>query len=183
MGGTAMEKKVKYIIAIILLLIISSAICSCKTKYVTVPEYHSDTVRVSEHDTIIVKQHSESVSVPLPTVYLSNVTKDTVSILKDGLYKSVASIKDGLLHHNLYTLPKAKVYTDVRASDTLKIHNIKTDNVKIDSIPKPYPVVKEKIVYELHWWQKIPYYIGIVAIIAILVYVIMWAIKKGLIHL
>ncbi len=74
-----MNKKVKLIIGIILLLIIASAICSCKTtKYVTVPEYHSDTVRVSSHDTIIVKQHSESVSVPLPTVYLSNVTKDTV---------------------------------------------------------------------------------------------------------
>ena len=184
MGGTIMDKKVKYIIAIILLLIIASAICSCKTtKYVTVPEYHSDTVRISSHDTIIVKQHAENVSVPLPTVYLSNVTKDTVSTLKDGLYKSVASIKDGLLHHSLYTLPNSRVNTDIQASDTLKIHNIKTDNVKIDSIPKPYPVIKEKVVYELHWWQKIPYYIGIVAIIAILVYVIMWAIKKGLIHL
>ena len=54
-----MDKKVKYIIAIILLLLIASAVCSCKTtKYVTVPEYHSDTVRISSHDTIIVKQHA-----------------------------------------------------------------------------------------------------------------------------
>ena len=179
-----MEKKVKYIIAIILLLLIASEVCSCKsTKYVPLREYHSDTIRIVSHDTIKITHHSVPVSVPLPTVSLSNATKDTVSTLTDGLYKSVASIKDGLLHHSLYTLPNAKVNTNVQASDTLKIHNINTDNIKIDSIPKPYPVVKEKIVYELHWWQKIPYYIGIVAIIAILVYTGMWAIKKQLIHL
>lgn len=184
MGGSAMEKKVKYIIAIILLLLIASAVCSCKsTQYVPTKEVRIDTIRIVSHDTIKITQHSVPVSVPLPTVYLSNTTKDTVSTLTDGLYKSVASIKDGLLHHSLYTLPKAKLDTNIQANDTLKTHNIKTDNIKIDSIPKPYPVVKEKIVYELHWWQKIPYYIGIVAIIAILLYVIMWAIKKGLIHL
>lgn len=179
-----MEKKVKYIIAVILLLLIASAICSCKTtKFEPTKEVRIDTIKIVSHDTVKITQHSVPVSVPLPTVYLSNVTKDTVSILTDGLYRSKASIKDGLLHHSLYTLPNAKVNTDVQANDTIKIHNIKTDNIKIDSIPKPYPVFKEKIAYELHWWQKIPYYIGIVAIISILVYIIMWAIKKGLIHL
>ena len=173
-----MEKKVKYIIAIILLLLIASAVCSCKsTQYVPIKEVRVDTIKIVSHDTIKITQHSVPVSVPLPTVSLSNATKDTVSTLTDGLYKSVASIKDGLLHHSLYTLPNAKVNTNVQASDTFKIHNIKTDNIKIDSIPKPYPVVKEKIVYELHWWQKIPYYTGIVAIIAILVYIIMWTIS------
>ena len=183
MGGSAMEKKVKYIIAIILLLIIASAICSCKTKYVTVPEYHSDTVRISSHDTIIVKQHAENVSVPLPTVYLSNVTKDTVSTLTDGLYKSVASIKDGLLHHYLYTLPNAKINTKVQANDTVKIHNIKTDNIKIDSIPKPYPVVKDKIVYELHWYQTIFLWIGVITSIILGIYIIMYLAKKNVLHL
>ena len=179
-----MEKKVKYIIAIILLLLIESAVCSCKsTQYVPQKEVRIDTIRIVSHDTIKITQHSVPVSVPLPTVNLSNSTKDTVSTLTDGLYKSVASVKDGLLHHSLFTLPNAKLDTNIQASDTLKIHNIKTDNIKIDSIPKPYPVVKEKIVYELHWWQKIPYYIGIVAIIPILVHTGMWAIKKGLIHL
>ena len=184
MGGSAMEKKVIYIIAIILLLLIASAVCSCKsTQYVPQREVRVDTVKIVSHDTVKITQHSVPVSVPLPTVNLSKVTKDTVSTLTDGLYKSVASIKDGLLHHSLYTLPKAKLDTNIQTSDTLKTHNIKTDNIKIDSIPKPYPVVKEKIVYELHWWQKIPYYIGIVAIIAILVYIIRWLIKKQLIHL
>ena len=179
-----MDKKVKYIIAIILLLIIASAVCSCKsTQYVPLREVRIDTVRMSSHDTIIVTQHVQNVSVPLPTVYLSNTTKDTVSILTDGLYRSKASIKDGLLHHSLYTLPNAKVNTNVQANDTLKTHNIKTDNIKIDSIPKPYPVVKEKIVYQLHWYQTIFVWIGAIASIIIGIYIIMWCIKKGIIHL
>ena len=179
-----MKTKISTIIAIIILLLIASAVCSCKsTQYVPTREVRIDTIKIVSHDTIKITQHSVPVSVPLPTVNLSNATKDTVSTLTDGLYKSVASVKNGLLHHSLYTLPNAKVNTDIQASDTVKIHNIKTDNVNIDSIPKPYPVIKEKVVYELHWWQKIPYYIGIVAIIAILVYIVMWAIKKGLIRL
>ena len=113
-----MEKKVKYIIAIILLLLIASAVCSCKsTQYVPLREYHSDTIRIVSHDTIKITQRSVPVSVPLPTVKLSNVTKDTVSTLTDGLYKSVASIKDGLLHHSLYTLPNAKVNTNIQANE------------------------------------------------------------------
>ena len=179
-----MDKKVKYIIAVILLLLIASAVCSCKsTQYVPLREYHSDTIRIVSHDTIKITQHSIPVSVPLPTVSLSNATKDTVSTLTDGLYKSVASIKDGLLHHSLYTLPNAKVNTNVQASDTLKIHNIKTDNIKIDSIRVPYPVVKDKIVYALHWWQKPFYYLGFIAAIIIGKYIIMYLIKKGILHL
>ena len=179
-----MKAKISTIIAIILLLLIASAVCSCKsTKYVPLREYHSDTIRIVSHDTIKITHHSVPVSVPLPTVYLSNTTKDTVSTLTDGLYKSVASIKDGLLHHSLYTLPKAKLDTNVQASDTLKIHNIKTDNIKIDSIRVPYPVVKDKIVYALHWWQKPFYYLGFIAAIIIGKYIIMWLIKKQLIHL
>ena len=179
-----MKSKIGTIIAVILLLLIASAICSCKsTQYVPLREYHSDTIRIVSHDTIKITQRSVPVSVPLPTVYLSNVTKDTASILNSGLYKSVASIKDGLLHHSLYTLPNAKVNANVQANDTLETRYIKTDNIKIDSIPKPYPVVKEKIVYQLHWYQTIFVWIGAIASIIIGIYIIMWCIKKGIIHL
>ena len=116
-----MEKKVKYIIAIILLLLIASAVCSCKsTQYVPTKEVRIDTIRIVSHDTVKITQHSVPVSVQVPTVYLSNTTKDTVSTLTDGLYKSVASVKDGLLHHSLFTLPNAKLDTNIQASDTLK---------------------------------------------------------------
>jgi hypothetical protein len=159
-------------------------IFSCKTtKYVPVREYHSDTIRISSHDTIIVKQHAESISIPLPSVYISNVTKDTVSILKDGLYKSVASIKDGLLHHNLFTLPNAKIDTKVNATDSTMIHHDALNINRVDSIKVPYPVVKDKIVYSMHWWQKGPYYLGWVAILIICIYIITWLIKKNILHL
>lgn len=168
-----MNKKVKMIIGIILLLIIASAVCSCKTtKYVTVPEYHSDTVRISSHDTIIVKQHAEIVSVPLPTVYLSNVTKDTVSTLKDGLYKSVASIKDGLLHHSLFTLPNAKLDTKVNANDTTKIHHNALNINRVDSIRVPYPVTKTIEVHSMYWYQKIFMWIGIACLVSVIGYLV-----------
>lgn len=168
-----MNKKVKMIIGIILLLIIASAVCSCKTtKYVTVPEYHSDTVRISSHDTIIVKQHAENVSVPLPSVYLSNVTKDTVSTLKDGLYKSVASIKDGLLHHSLFTLPNAKLDTKVNANDTTKIHHNALNINRVDSIRVPYPVTKTIEVHSMYWYQKIFMWIGIACLVSVIGYLV-----------
>ena len=167
-----------------LLMLIASAVCSCTTtKFVPLREYHSDTVRISSHDTIIVTQHAQNVSVPLPTVYLSNTTKDTVSVLADGLYRSRASIKDGLLHHSLYTLPNAKVDAKVNAKDTTKIHHDAINVNQVDSIKVPYPVVKEKIIYELHWWQKPFYYLGFIAAIIICIYIIRWLIRKGVLHL
>lgn len=177
-----MDKRIISLLGLIFLILTS--VCSCKTtKYVPVREYHSDTIRISSHDTIIVKQHTESVSVPLPSVYISNVTKDTVSILKDGLYKSVASIKDGLLHHNLFTLPNAKLDTKVNATDSTTIHHDAININRVDSIRVPYPVVKDKIVYALHWWQKGPYYVGWIAILALLIYTIIWLVKKNILHL
>ena len=170
-----MNKKVKMIIGITLLLIIASAICSCKTtKYVTVPEYHSDTVRVSTHDTIKVTQHAQDVSVPLPIVYLSNTTKDTVSVLKDGLYKSTASIKDGLLHHSLYTLPNAKVDAKVNVTDTTKIHNKNVSTTKSDYISKPYPVYKYKntVIHQLYWYQKMFMWTGIACFCICLIWLV-----------
>ena len=174
----------KVIIFLGLALLALTAVSSCRTtKYIPVREYHSDTIRVSSHDTIIVRQHAENVSVPLPTVYLSNVTKDTLSVLKDGLYKSVASIKNGLLYHSLYTLPGAKVDATVNAKDTIKVHHDAFNASSEDSIKVPYPVVQSKIVYELHWWQKIPFYIGLLAIILGLIYIVRWLIKKSILHL
>ena len=54
-----MDKKVKYIIAVILLLLIASAVCSCKsTQYVPQKEVRIDTIRIVSHDTIKITQHS-----------------------------------------------------------------------------------------------------------------------------
>lgn len=173
----------KVIIFAGLTLLALMMVCSCQTtRYVPTHKYHSDTIRISTHDTIIVKQHAENVSVPLPTVYLSNATRDTTSTLADGLYKSVASIRNGLLYHSLYTLPDAKVNATVEPTDTTKIQHDTHSIARLDSIKVPYPVVQSKVVYELHWWQKIPYYIGWLAIIIGGIYVIKWLAKKNILH-
>ena len=140
-----MDKKVKYIIAIILLLLIASAICSCKTtKYVTVPEYHlRDTTKmVYQRDSIYSR---------------------------DSIYMYA---KNDTIYHEHFNVK----YREFYYRDTLNI-------VRADSVRVPYPVVKDKIVYQLHWWQKGPYYIGWVAILIICIYIIRWLIKKNILHL
>lgn len=168
-----MKSKIGYIIAIILLLLIASAICtSCKTQYVPVKYVHTDVKQVENHDTIIANQRTVNVDVPLPVVKLMNVTKDTISVLQNGLYKSVASIKDGILSHMIETLPGAKLKAKVQVGDTTKIHNSSVKENKSDSIPVPYPVTKY-VEKKLSWWQKTIMkvgYVGLVAIVIALVY-------------
>jgi len=140
-----MIKQAKIIIAVILLLIIAMAVCSCTTtKYVTVPEYHlrDSTKMVYQRDSIFQK---------------------------DSIYMY---FKGDTIFHEHYNIK----YREFYHRDTLNI-------VRADSIKVPYPVVKDKIVYQLHWWQKGPYYLGWVAILIICIYIIMWCIKKGIIHL
>ena len=155
-----MKSKIGTIIAVILLLLIASAVCSCKsTQYVPQKEVRIDTIRIVSHDTIKITQHSVPVSVPLPTVYLSNVTKDTVSILNSGLYKSVASIKDGSIHkgrpvseegahcvgHNKYSI--GVCYIGGLAADGKTPKDTRTDSQKssllnlLTQLKKSYPGV------------------------------------------
>lgn len=175
-----MKSKIGTIIAVILLLLIASAVCSCKsTQYVPTKEVRIDTIRIVSHDTIKITQHSVPVSVPLPTVYLSNVTKDTVSVLNSGLYKSVASIKDGLLHHSLFTLPDAKLETKVNANDTTKIHHNSLNINRVDSIRVPYPVTKTIEVYSMYWYQKIFMWVGIVCFSICLIWLVFKLYSSG----
>ena len=67
-------------------------------------------------------------------------------------------------------------YREFYHRDTLNI-------VRSDSVRVPYPVVKDKVVYSLHWWQKPFYYLGIIAAIIICIYIIRWLVKKGILHL
>ena len=140
-----MDRKTKMIIGIILLLLIASAVCSCKTtKYVTVPEYHyRDTTKtVYQRDSIY--QHD--------SIYM--FTKG------DTIFREHFKVK----------------YREFLRHDTLSL-------VRADSIRVPYPVVKDKIIYSMHWWQEGPYYIGLVAILILCIYIITLLVKKNILHL
>lgn len=111
--------------------------------------------------------------VTVPEYHLRDSTKivyqrDSI-FQKDSVY---IYFKGDTIFHEHYNIK----YREFLRHDTLNI-------VSRDSVRVPYPVVKDKIVYQLRWYQKAPYYIGWIAIIAILIYGGIWSIKKGILHM
>lgn len=71
-------------------------------------------------------------------------------------------------------------------SDSTSYYKLLFDSIreaKVDSIPKPYSVYRDKIIYKLHWWQTPFYYLGMVAALIIGIYIINLLVKKGILHL
>lgn len=122
------RKKGRVIAWIIILLVIIVSMSSCKTKTVVMHDLITDTLTVHTHDTVTVHDRIVRVSVPLPQTQLQDITKDTVSVLTDGLYKSIAKVKNGILSHFLSTIPGAKVDAPVTVHDTDTKHYSDTVN-------------------------------------------------------
>ena len=74
---------------------------------------------------------------------------------RDSIY--VYTRGDTVYHEHYNTIYKEHYY-----SDTI-------NNVYRDSIFKPYKVVETKTVHKLHWWQKSLMWVGIAAIIALII--------------
>ena len=122
-------KTLKALLAVALTAVIFSA-CS-HTVYVPVESVNTDTLHIVSHDTIKVTERLTPVSLVLPEYYQERVTKDSVSILENSLYRSTASLHNGRLTHILESIPGAKVDGLTTVHDTIRItisgkeHNIK----------------------------------------------------------
>ena len=111
-----MNKKVKMIIGIILLLIIASAICSCKTtKYVTVPEYHyRDTTKtvyqrdsIYQHDSIYMFSKGDTIFREHFNVkYREFLRHDTLSVVKADSIKVTYPVTKNIEIHSMYWYQK-----------------------------------------------------------------------------
>ena len=112
-------KTFKVLLAVILTAVIFSA-CS-HTVYVPVESVSTDTLHVVSHDTIRVTEHLAPVSLALPEYYQERATKDSVSVLENALYRSTASLHNGILTHILESLPGAKVEGLTAVHDTIRI--------------------------------------------------------------
>ena len=123
---------------IVCLLLLMVAVGCTKTDYITIPEYHTDTTYITQHqydsiylhDSTYIKEKGDSVWVE------KWHTKYVVKEKTDTLYK-----------------------------------------VQIDSVPKPYPVVKE-VPADLTWWQTTRIYIADILLWVLLIGGVLWFIKK-----
>lgn len=140
-------KTLKVLLAVALTAVIFSA-CS-HTVYVPVESVSTDTLHLVSHDTVRVTERLTPVSLVLPEYYQERVTKDSVSVLKNALYRSTASLHNGRLTHILESIPGAKVDGLTTVHDTIRITTHNKDHKQYKE--KPNIIYKEK---ELSWVEK-----------------------------
>lgn len=161
-----------------LCLILTTLACAgCSRKvYVPVENVSRDTLRVVSHDTVKITGHLVPVSLPLPEYYKQQVTRDTSSVLENGLYRSVASLHDGMLIHTLENLPGAAIEGKAAVHDTIRITTHDKEHKHYRE--KPKIVYKEK---ELSWIEKAAMKTGFVAfclaLISVVYFVVRWKLK------
>ena len=136
-----------------------SALMACHPmEVVFVPEIHYKTKEVVMRDTVI--------TVRIPDGYAERVTTDTVSDLYTPFAHSRAEVSGGILSHSLGT--HGELPTSVRIEEKI----ITT----VDSIP--YPVEVEVMREPLRWWQRSLMWVGVVAILSVVGYIGIKALRR-----
>lgn len=157
-----------------LILILCS---SCRTKYIPVEYHHTDSVYVYSTDTLKVTVRDTLVSYPLPAVNIERASLDTLSIISDSLYASMARVSGGLLFHTLYTLPHASINVPVSVKDTLYSSAHYSYANKSDSISAPI-IIERK----LSKWEQTKinsfYPLVVTIIIVVFSYIRKWLAHK-----
>ncbi len=166
---------------LLLITLLLATLMGCSRKvYIPVETVRADTVRVETHDTVRVIQREVSVSLALPDSRMERMTQDTSDTLSNGLYRSVAGIKDGMLYHLLESLPGARVDGTVVVADTTRsIHAKKME--KSNSSQKQTVTVevekKRSMIQTVALWTG--YVIGGGVLALLVSFGIYWLIKLG----
>lgn len=106
--------------AILILAAITMAACKSQERVIYNEAIHTDSLIRTVTDTVAVKVRVVDVPYALPSVRMEHTTPDTVSVLQDSLYRSVAVVSGGRLSHTLATLPHASISVPVQSIDTTK---------------------------------------------------------------
>ena len=159
------------------LILAAFACAGCSHKvYVPMENVSRDTFRIVSHDTVKITGRLVPVSLPLPEYYKQKVTRDTSSVLENGLYRSVASLHDGMLTHTLESLQGAAIEGKAAVHDTIRITTHDKEHKHYRE--KPNVVYKEK---ELNWVEKAAMKIGFIAfclaLISVVYFVVRWKLK------
>jgi len=148
------------------LCIAALLMCSgCRTtRTITETITKTDTVTV-KRDSIIIHERIDTVEIVLPqsmqTVEIP-IEHDTVSVLADRYYTSVAAVFDGRLRHSLRSNPGATLTGGAVVHDTTRIS---TDSTSING-SSMHTEIKEVPVNHLYWWQQALMWLGGVALAA-----------------
>lgn len=141
------------------------AVVGCRTtRTVTETVIRTDTVTV-KRDSIIIHERIDTVEIALPQssqVIEIPIEHDTVSVLTDRYYTSVAAVFDGRLRHSLRSNPGATLTGAATVHDTVKVY---VDSTMINNHSN-HSEIKEVPVNHLYWWQKALMFLGGVGIVA-----------------
>lgn len=105
----------------LLALVLMMLGCKSKERIIERETVRTDSLFKVVTDTVTVSVRVAEMPYTLPAVQLERTTDDTLSVLQDSLYKSVAMVSGGKLYHALYTLPDAVVRVPVQSTDTTKV--------------------------------------------------------------
>lgn len=164
------------VVAFVLLLLMC-AMCGCKTKYVPMHEYHTETIR---SDTAvfnaILRAFRESVrNYQRSSDSLTHMLKETTTLTENG-----DTARHDRIEYIYLSSYKEKEYERIieEQNDSIEKLNTRLESVKADSIPVPYPVEKQ-----LTKWKKAKMDFGGIAfggmIVAVIVIAILaWMARK-----
>lgn len=106
---------------LLLITLLVATLLGCSRKvYIPVETVRADTLVVETHDTVRVIQRAVPVSLAVPETHLESVTPDTTDTLSNGLYRSVAGRRNGMLFHLLESLPGARLEGTAVMADTTR---------------------------------------------------------------
>ena len=157
-----------FIIMIIILAALLYSLSGCRTtRTITETVTRSDTVTV-KRDSIIIHERIDTVEIPVPvssqTVEIP-IEHDTVSILSDKYYTSVAAVFDGRLRHSLNSNPGATLAGAAVVHDTVKVY---VDSTMINNNTS-HSEVKEVTVNKPPWYKRVLYAVGVGLLVLFLV--------------
>lgn len=156
-----MKQLIGLLWAIVICAIISLFFCTCTTtKYVTVPEYHTDTLYKARKDSIKWNIYTH--------------IKDSVS-LRDSVVLKVNDKGEVVGKDTWHWRERYRNEKD--STDYYKSKADSALNSRRDSIRVPYPVTKEVIKHDMYAYQKFFMWVGIIGISGIIAYCI-WRIKR-----
>lgn len=166
---------------LLMIIMLAAILIGCSRKvYLPIETVRTDTLVVETHDTLKVNQRPMTVSVTLPQTHLERTTRDTTSTLQNGLYRSTANLKDGMLYHSLETLPGATVTGQLTVADTTRTTGTKhTEKSNTAQKKTVYVEVEKKLTFAQQVALWTGYVIWSVVMVLLTGLGIYWLIKIG----